>query len=148
MNLSNLTSNQLIRAAKIKEQIDALNQQLNSILGGSASVPATKAPKGGMSAAGRARIAAAQKARWAKIHSAKGGTQAGKPVMPAKRKGGMTAAGRARIIAAQKARWAKQRGNTNSRKRTRPKRHIPAAGLARIRAAARARWAKIRARKK
>jgi hypothetical protein len=28
--------------------------------------------KGGMSAAGRARIAAAQKARWAKIHAAQG----------------------------------------------------------------------------
>src|SRR5215831_6329719 len=107
MDLTNLTSNQLIRAAKIKDQIDALNQQLNSILGGSVSVPAAKAPKGGMSAAGKAKIAAAQKARWAKIHAAKGGTQAAKPAMPAKRKGAMSAAGRARIVAAQKARWAK-----------------------------------------
>jgi hypothetical protein len=61
-----------------------------------------------MSAAGRAKIAAAQKARWAKINAAKG---AAKPVAKAapvsKKKGQMSAEGKARIVAAQKARWAK-----------------------------------------
>ena len=52
-----------------------------------------------MSVAGRAKVAAAQKARWAKIKKAK------QAIKPAKRK--MSAAGRAKIAAAQKARWAK-----------------------------------------
>ena len=60
--------------------------------------------KGGMSAEGRARIAAAQKARWAKAKVLKTAAPASAE-KPAKRK--MSAAGRARIIAAQKARWAK-----------------------------------------
>jgi hypothetical protein len=154
MNLNTLTSSQLIRAANIKDQIDALTQQLNSILGGSVSVFAAKAPKGGMSAAGRARIAAAQKARWAKIHGAKGGTQAAKPAMPAKRKGAMSAAGRARIVAAQKARWAKihaAKGGTQAAKPAMPAKRkgaMSAAGRARIVAAQKARWAKIKAAKK
>jgi hypothetical protein len=72
--ISSLTSAQLIKAAKIKEQIAKLEKQLNALLG--ASVPVAEAPKpakkkGKMSAAGRARIAAAQKARWAKIKAAK-----------------------------------------------------------------------------
>jgi hypothetical protein len=55
-----------------------------------------------MSAAGRAKIAAAAKARWAKVRA---GKSSAKP--KAKRK--MTAAGRARIRAAVKARWARVR---------------------------------------
>jgi len=63
-----------------------------------------------MSAAGRAAIAAAQKARWAKQKRSALKFEAPKVQFPkfgrpAKRK--MSAAGRARIIAAQKARWAK-----------------------------------------
>jgi hypothetical protein len=53
-----------------------------------------------MSAAGRAKIAAAAKARWAKIHAAD---------KPVKKKHTMSAAGRAKIAAAAKARWAKVR---------------------------------------
>jgi hypothetical protein len=106
MNPTNLTSKQLIHAANIKDQIEALTQQLNSILGGAVSVSVAKAPKGGMSSAGRARIAAAQRARWAKIHAAKGGTQAVKP-KPAMKRRKLSAAGLAAIKAAQKARWAK-----------------------------------------
>jgi hypothetical protein len=56
-----------------------------------------------MSAAGRARIAAAQRARWAKVK----GRQAGKTAPVKKRK--LSAAALARIRAAQKARWAKWR---------------------------------------
>ena len=55
-----------------------------------------------MSAAGRARIAAAQKARWAKIRGTK---PSAKPVKKAKRT--MSAAARAKISALAKARWAK-----------------------------------------
>jgi hypothetical protein len=54
-----------------------------------------------MSAAGRARIAEAQRQRWAKV---KGKTKSAS-VAPKRRT--MSAAGRARIAAAQRARWAK-----------------------------------------
>lgn len=74
-NLFSLTSAQLMKAAKIKDQIAKLEKQLSALLGSSGPVqPATAKPmkrKGKMSAAGRSRIAAAQKARWAKIKAAK-----------------------------------------------------------------------------
>jgi hypothetical protein len=55
-----------------------------------------------MSAAGRARIRAAQKARWAKVK------KASKPAeMPKKKKFTMSAAAKAAIGKAAKARWAK-----------------------------------------
>jgi hypothetical protein len=95
-NLLSLTTTQLRRAADLKEKIEALNKELVSMLGAPASV--SKAPKKGtMSAAGRARVSAAAKARWAKIKKAK----------PAAKKRTMSAAARAKISAAAKARWAK-----------------------------------------
>jgi len=68
-----LTPVQLRRAANLKEKIAALETQLAALLGVAAKPVAAKPAKkkGKMSAAGRARIAAAQKARWAKIHAAK-----------------------------------------------------------------------------
>jgi hypothetical protein len=104
--LSSLSTAELRRAADLQEKIEALNEELASILGESAPAPA-KAPvkKGGMSVAGRAKIAAAQRARWAK---AKAGKPAAEPAAkaPAKKRG-MSAAARAKIAAAAKARWAK-----------------------------------------
>ena len=57
-----------------------------------------------LSAAARARIAAAQRARWAKVRA---GGKGNVVTMPMKRK--MSAAARKRIAAAQRARWAKVR---------------------------------------
>jgi hypothetical protein len=76
------------------------------MLGASIKPVAAVAPKKKrkMSAAGRARIAAAQKARWAKV---KGRKSVAKPVKKARRK--MSAAGRAKIAAAARARWKKAR---------------------------------------
>jgi hypothetical protein len=54
-----------------------------------------------LSAAGRKRIAAAQRARWAKIK--------GHKVVSISSRKGMSPAARKRIVAAQKARWAKWR---------------------------------------
>jgi len=54
-----------------------------------------------ISAAGRKRIAAAQRARWAKIK--------GQKVIPTNSRKGMSPVARKRIAAAQKARWAKWR---------------------------------------
>lgn len=71
--INQLTPAQLRKAASLKEQIAKLEKQLAGILGSAtAPAPARPAPKKrGMSAAGRARVAAAQRERWAKIKAAK-----------------------------------------------------------------------------
>ncbi len=102
--LTDLSTDQLRRAVAIKEQIETLQRQFDSLFGASTPVTAPRAArKRGMSAAGRARIAAAQRARWAKQKKAQ--VAAAKPAK--KRRGKLSPEGRARIIAAQKARWAK-----------------------------------------
>ena len=125
-SITNLSSSQLRQAADLKEKISALENELSQLLGSTSQPVAVKpavatAPKkkGGMSAAGRARIVAAQKARWAKIKGAKLKTKAitaaAKPVIavnvtpPVKKKFTMSAAAKAKISAAAKARWAKVR---------------------------------------
>jgi hypothetical protein len=64
--LINLSSQQLRRIADIKEKIDSLEYELNRLVGGGG-----QKRKFRMSAAGRARIAAAQRARWAKVRKGK-----------------------------------------------------------------------------
>jgi hypothetical protein len=107
MSIINLTSQQLRKAADLKDRVEELQNELNNILGGRGTPLATTAePKRRrkMSAAARARMAAAAKARWAKVK---------KPVKPApKKRRKLSAAGRANIIAAQKLRWAKIKGAT------------------------------------
>jgi hypothetical protein len=150
-SINNLSVQQLRQAASLKEKIDALEKQLGQILGSTTKSAAVTAPKkkGGMSAAGKARIIAAQKLRWAKVHAAQG-----KTAQPAKKKGGMSAAGRARIVAAQKLRWAKikaAKGGTPAAKTAKPtkKKYVmSAAAKAKISAIQKARWAKIKAAKK
>jgi hypothetical protein len=116
--------NQLRRALNISEQIERLQSQLASLFGGRTSAPqarkASTADSGGkpgrnrrrMSAAARAKIAEAQRRRWAKQ---KGTGALGKKAKPTKaaaaapkkrRKGGITPAGRAKLAAMMKARWA------------------------------------------
>ena len=113
-NLLSLTSSQLKRAADLKDRIEALNQELASLFGSSATVasvePKAKRGRKKISAAGIAKIIAAQKARWAKVKSAAKG--AAKPAAKASvkapaKKGKMSAAARAKIAAAARARWAK-----------------------------------------
>jgi hypothetical protein len=70
----------------------------------------------GMSAAGKARIAAAQRKRWANLKAAQGEPKTAKR-KKAKRK--LSADGRARIVAATKARWdafRKAKGQKASKK--------------------------------
>ena len=114
--LSKLSLAQLKQAVQLKEQITILENQMAAIFDGDASLSspplAIRQDRGGpraMSPAARARIAAAQKARWAKFHAARGTIPAKSRYAAAPRAGGMSAAGRARIIAAQKARWARFR---------------------------------------
>jgi hypothetical protein len=108
-----LSLHQLKQAVQLKEQITVLENELAAILGGSVAEPAiTTAPvktgRGGartMSPEARARIAAAQKARWAVYRQSKG--TAPKSIRAAKRT--ISPIHRARLAAAQKARWAKYR---------------------------------------
>jgi hypothetical protein len=99
-DLSSLTSAQLRRAAVLKDTISRLERKLFSILNTTSKTNSTP-KRSKMSRSARAKIAAAQKARWAKVK----GKPAAKPT--AKRKRKMSAAGRAKIAAAVKARWAK-----------------------------------------
>jgi hypothetical protein len=102
-NIIGLSAQQLRQAADLQEQIHDLQAKLNTILGGEVSAPALgKAPKKRrMSAAGRAAIRAAQKARWAAIK----GKQS-KPAKKAKRK--LTPAMKAALEKAWAARRAKK----------------------------------------
>jgi len=168
MSSINLSVQQLRQAANLKEQIAGLEKQLSQVLGSTtqtAPVTAKALKKGGMSAAGKARIIAAQKARWAKIKASKPAVKAvvPKPVAsvsakPAKKT--ISAAGIARIKAAQKARWAKINAAKSGgikpavkavvAKSAAPKKKftMSAAAKAKISAAAKARWAKVKAAKK
>ena len=65
--------------------------------------------KRGMSAAGRARIAAAQRARWAKQKDAASDVVGNGKTPKGMKKRTMSAEARAKIAAAQKKRWAKQK---------------------------------------
>jgi hypothetical protein len=70
--ITNLTPQQLRQAASIKERIAALQKKLAKLAGSEVPAPAKAGrKKRRMSAAGRARIAAAARARWARVKAAK-----------------------------------------------------------------------------
>ena len=108
MNITQLTANQLKRAAAIKEQIEDLNKELRSILVVSPKSRAVSRNKRGMSASVKRKIAAAQKARWANLRRAKPATRSVKPAGKAKKKT-FSAATRAKLSAKLKAHWAAKR---------------------------------------
>lgn len=105
MNLLDLSISQLKRAAGIKEQIEKLNKKLVNILGAQAKSRTAPKKQRTMGAAVRKRIAAAQKARWAKIHGAKPSTRSVKPAATTKKKT-MSAAAKAKLSKKLKAYWA------------------------------------------
>jgi hypothetical protein len=113
--LNDLSTGQLREALQLSEQIDSLQQKLTALLGGTGS--ATKAApsvasvasvatrtRKGMSPATRAKMRAAQQARWAKIKGSS--PSAAAPAATSKPKRGLTPEGRAKLAAAMKARWA------------------------------------------
>ncbi len=111
MNLTTLTSKDLAKITKLLKSKEALqariskvDAQLTAFESGKPVAVAVVAKKKGMSAAGRAAVSAAQKARWAKTNKAK---KAEKPVAKAK-KFTMSAAAKAKISAARKEYWAKR----------------------------------------
>ena len=108
--LTELTPGQLRRAADLQERILSLQNELGKLLGApsDAAAAAPKRTRRRMSAAGRAAIAAAARARWAKVRGRRGAVAA-----PKKRK--VSAAGRARLAALARARWAKAKAAGKSR---------------------------------
>ncbi len=125
--LIELSVEQLRRAVEIKEQIEALQNELNNLTGGVAvrSVGRRRGPgrprlgrppgrgpgrpKGGrgMSAAGRAAIAAAQRARWARQKGQGSSKAAAAPGNGRRGKRRMTPEWRQKLAAAARERWAK-----------------------------------------
>ena len=95
MNLLDLTSNQLKRAAAIKDEIEALNHELRGILGGSARPATASKNKPSTRSTGRKIVA-------------KPATLSMKtPTKPAKK--AFSAATRAKLSAKLKAYWAAKR---------------------------------------
>jgi hypothetical protein len=118
MSILNLTTKKLRKIVNLKVQIEKLEIKLAKLAGSGSEILASPktaktAPKKrrGMSVAGRARVAAAQRARWAKIKGA--AKSVVKVVKKARKK--MSAASRAKIAAAAKARWAKAKAAGKTR---------------------------------
>ncbi|HEY3857551.1 MAG TPA: hypothetical protein VGO67_24480 [Verrucomicrobiae bacterium] len=101
-DIQNLTASELRKILSIKEEIEELQRKLES-LANDGEIPSpfsVELPKKRrMSAAGRARIGAAAKKRWAKLRSGSD--------LPAKKKRKVSRAVRAKMAAAARQRWAK-----------------------------------------
>lgn len=110
MNLiASWTSQQLREAAELKEQIAALERQLQQLLNGSAAPERGAKPvKRQMSAAARAKIAKAQRLRWAKTRD-QGEVKVESKGKGAGKQGQMSAAAKAKLSARMKAIWAARR---------------------------------------
>jgi hypothetical protein len=137
----------------LRAELNRLNQAIAALEGlDSAPVAKPGRPKGGttfefgankptgrgrhLSAAGRARIAAAAKARWAKLKAAK----------PAKAGRRISAAGRKRIAEAAKRMWARRKKaaaptKTATAKKAASAHHLSPATRKRLSELAKARWA-------
>jgi hypothetical protein len=100
-NLSGIVKQLKKERDRVEQQLSGLNAALAAFAGvyrGTAQ-PTRKRRK--MSVAARKKIAAAQRARWAKVKE--------KPKGPKPAKRTMSASARRKIAAAQRARWAKVR---------------------------------------
>jgi len=112
--LSNLSLSQLRRAVSLREEIEALTIELNSIVGGPTGPGNVVAPRLGrppgkgrrkrrtMTPAALNALAQARAKRWANANG-----HAGLANPPVKRKKRFSAAARAALSAAAKARWRK-----------------------------------------
>ena len=114
IDLQTATTEQLKRVIEIREQIDALQNQLNQIAGGEVPTPGPAPSKRGrppgkryFSPAARQAMAEAARKRWA-VRKKGDGAPAKMEATP-KGKRTMSPEGRARIAAAAKKRWAAKR---------------------------------------
>ena len=133
--------------ATIEARLAEITQAL-SASGGAAPLAAAAPGKRHFSAATKAKMAAAQKARWAKL---KGGQAAPATLTaaPTKLRRKYSAEAKARMAAGAKARWAKAKAGQPAKATmpAKPKRKLSAAGRANIIAATKARWARVNAAK-
>jgi hypothetical protein len=112
---------------KLENELGKLQHKLNGVraaakaLGGKASREITQVKKRVLSAAARAKIGKATKARWAKFRAEKNkkalGSSTIRKVTQVKKRV-MSAAARAKISKASKARWAKFRAEKNKKPKT------------------------------
>ena len=100
---------------RIDSQIDELRQLLNGDSAETGTDSGTPGRKRKISAAGRRRMAAAQKARWAKIRGQAEPASSPAASKPAKQKRKLSAAGRKAISEATKRRWAAKRAEVQSK---------------------------------
>ena len=126
----------LQEAISIRQQIDNLQRRLSSILRGTTQRQAAPTAAGRyFSPATRAKLAAAAKARWAKMRGTGGAT-------PSKPKGQLTPAGRRKLSQLMKARWAARRKAGGTQKASaRKKGALTPAGRKRLSELMKARWA-------
>ena len=132
----------LEEAISIRRQIETLESRLSSILGGRAlptttTRAATTRPAGAryFSPATRAKLAAAAKARWARLRGPA-------PTTPAKKKGQLTPAGRRKLSQLMKARWAARRKSAGKKAAPAKKRGtLTPAGRRKLSELMKARWA-------
>ena len=132
----------LQEAISIRQQIDSLQRRLSSLLRGAPQRPTAAPTAGGryFSAATRAKLAAAARARWARTRGTGGAAPA---KAPAKRKGQLTPAGRRKLSQLMKARWAARRkaGGTQKASKRAKKGALTPAGRRRLSELMKARWA-------
>jgi len=100
----NLSLRSLEEAVAIRRQIEQLESRLRALFRTAPSSD-TSTVRRTMSAAARARISAAQRARWVKQKSSSAATAETSEQKP-HRKGELTAAGRKKLSDLMKARWA------------------------------------------
>jgi hypothetical protein len=111
MNITNITPQQLRRAADVQERILSLQNELNQILGNSGpSAEVAISGRRKLSAQAIANIRAGARRRWAKAHR---GASATAPAAAPRRK--MAPAARQRLSALARARWraVKAAGRSN-----------------------------------
>ena len=112
--ITSLTLTELKRLVALKEQIEELTSELNSLGKSSPSTPpVARRRKRRMSAATRAKLSVRAKARWAKIRSKGGAKKAVRSTRGKKRT--MSAATKAKLAAVARARWAKVKARGKSK---------------------------------
>jgi len=107
-----LSLNTLKEAVSLRQQIQTLEQRLAALFrtsGIGTKAPAPSTGRRSMSAATRAKLSAAAKARWAKQRRGGSGFAPATVSRKPQRKGGLTPEGRRKLSEAMKARWAARR---------------------------------------
>lgn len=107
-SLTTMPIDQLKRALEIREKIETLTQELDQLMGVSRFIP-VDGKSHGLTAAGRVRIAEAQRLRWSRHQPTRVTNGNGHGLGVAMKKPRLSEDGRAKVSAAVKARWERFR---------------------------------------